>query len=368
MTKILVNFYPSTALSFPQDEILSMYNDTTKERHNLTIGAWVPSNASFILEDLNGADQINAITALLDEGYDEYYFVMTDLDPKSVSLTDELLSSADRTDLKIGIILLPPSEGGPSGNYDWNEWIDYFNSLKKHHKSFDGFTIDDFNWISTRNDTRFEYNMDFMEYSNLGDALKEKREGVKFLPTIYFEGKRTNTIIENYSDFIDGVLLVSGCYYDIVALEEQIQIFDTLFDNKPNRYIVYPTITHNYSRYNYNPPSDSQVISTLSIASNMTDGLIVWHDMDNSVIQEFLDNKNNTAYISTIEEFEKVMISEEKIEAKLNSLTETSQSKKDINCKNWHKRYIDAYDRWFGQGTKDGERGIFEMTKFLQIS
>jgi hypothetical protein len=210
--------------------------------------------------------------------------------------------------------------------------------------------------------------MDFMEYSNLGDALKEKREGVKFLPTIYFEGKRTNTIIENYSDFIDGVLLVSGCYYDIAALEEQIQIFDTLFDNKPNRYIVYPTITHNYSRYNYNPPSDSQVISTLSIASNMTDGLIVWHDMDNSVIQEFLDNKNNTAYISTIEEFEKVMISEEKIEAKLNSLTETSQSKKDINCKNWHKRYIDAYDRWFGQGTKDGERGIFEMTKFLQIS
>lgn len=117
------------------------------------MGAWVPSNASFILEDLKGADQINAITALLDEGYDEYYFVMTDLDPKSMSLTDELLSSADRTDLKIRIILLPPSEGGPSGNYDWNEWIDYFNSFKKHHKSFDGFTIDDFNWISTRNDT-----------------------------------------------------------------------------------------------------------------------------------------------------------------------------------------------------------------------
>lgn len=127
MTIILVTFYPSSS---PQDEILSMYNDTTKERHNLTMGAWVPSNASFILEDLKGADQINAITALLDEGYDEYYFVMTDLDPKSVSLTDELLSSADRTDLKIRIILLPPSEGGPSGNYDWNEWIDYFNSLK----------------------------------------------------------------------------------------------------------------------------------------------------------------------------------------------------------------------------------------------
>jgi ferritin len=100
----------------------------------------------------------------------------------------------------------------------------------------------------------------------------------------------------------------------------------------------------------------------------MTDGLIIWHDMDNPVIREFLDNKNNTAYISTIEEFEKVMIAEEKIEAKLNSLTETSQSKKDINCKNWHKRYVDAYDRRFDQGAKVGERGMYEMIEFLQIS
>lgn len=368
ITIILVTPYSSSALGIPQDDILTTFNDTTKEQQDLSMGAWMPSNASFIIEDLNGADQISAIALLLDKGYEEYYFVMTDLDPKSVSLTDKLLSSADTTDLKIRIILLPPSEGGPNGNYDWNRWIEYFNSLKKHHKSFDGFTIDDFNWISTRNDTRFEYNIDFMEYSNLREALKEKREGVKFLPTIYFEGKRTNIAVGNYSDLIDGVLLVSGCYYDISALEEQIHIFDTLFDNKPNRYIVYPTITHNYSRYNYNPPSDSQVISTLSIASNMADGLIVWHDMDNPVIQEFLDNKNNTDYVSTIEEFENVMVAEERIEAKLNSLTERSQSKKDINCKNWHDRYVDAYNRWFGQGAKDGEKWENEMMDFLQIS
>lgn len=372
-----VSFYSSPTLVSPQAKVLSMYNNnddnngtTIEKQDDITMGTWVPSNASFILEDLKGrANQTNAINMLLNEGYEEYYFVMTGLDPKSVRLTDQLLSSADKTDLKIRIILLPPSEGGPSGNYDWREWIDYFNSLAKHHKSFDGFTIDDFNWISTRNDTQFEYNIDFMEYSKLKEALKEKREDVKFFPTIYFEGKRVDIILDNYSDFIDGLLLVSGCYYDVAALEEQIHIFDEIFDNKPSRYIVYPTITHNYSRYNYNPPSDSQVASTLSIAHNMTDGLIVWHDVDNPVIREFLDNLNNSAYLSTIQEFEKVQIEQDKVEAKLNEITETSQTKKDVNCKNWHNRYIDAYDRWFGLEVRDrDERWKYEIIEYLRLS
>lgn len=366
---ILISFYFSPVLGSSQAKVLSMYNNTIREQDNITMGAWVPSNASFILEDLKGsANQTIAINALLNEGYEEYYFVMTGLDPKSVHLTDQLLSSADRTDLKIRIILLPPSEGGPSGNYNWKEWIDYFNSLAKHHKSFDGFTIDDFNWISTRNDTQFEYNIDFMEYSKLKEALKEKIEDVKFFPTIYFEGKMVDIILDNYSDFIDGLLLVSGCYYDVTALEEQIHVFDEIFDNKPSRYIVYPTITHNYSRYNYNPPSDSQVASTLSIAYDMTDGLIVWHDVDNPVIREFLGNMNNSAYLSTIQEFEEVQIEQDKVEAKLNEITETSQTKKDVNCKNWHKRYIDAYDRWFGLEDRDSERWKYEIIEYLRIS
>ena len=68
----------------------------------------------------------------------------------------------------------------------------YFNSLeKKYPKTFEGFTIDDFNWISTRNDTKFENNIDFMEYSKLIKALEDKDKDVKFYPTIYFEEKQT---------------------------------------------------------------------------------------------------------------------------------------------------------------------------------
>jgi hypothetical protein len=85
---------------------------------------------------------------------------MTDFkDPKIVSSTEALLKAADKTNLKIILILLPPSEGGPSGNYDWKGWINYFNSIKeKYPHSFSSFTIDDFNWISTRNDTRTLWN------------------------------------------------------------------------------------------------------------------------------------------------------------------------------------------------------------------
>ncbi|HEX5186824.1 MAG TPA: hypothetical protein VFV86_08035 [Nitrososphaeraceae archaeon] len=38
---------------------------------------------------------------------------------------------------------------------------------KKYPKSFVGFTIDNFNWLSTRDDTKYENNIDFMEYSKL---------------------------------------------------------------------------------------------------------------------------------------------------------------------------------------------------------
>lgn len=72
-------------------------------------------------------------------------------DPKSLKNTDRLLDNANKTNLNIIIILLPPSEGGPSTSYNWKGWIKYFNSLeKKYPKSFEGFTIDDFNWIITR--------------------------------------------------------------------------------------------------------------------------------------------------------------------------------------------------------------------------
>ena len=72
-----------------------------------------------------------------------------------------------------------------------------FNSLeKKYPKSFEGFTIDDFNWISTRSDTKFKNNVDFMEDTELSVELKHKSEDVKFYPTVYFEGTRTGLVVK----------------------------------------------------------------------------------------------------------------------------------------------------------------------------
>ena len=123
------------------------------------LGAWTPINNSLILQHLKGEEQQkNAIQTLLNQGFHEYYFSMNNFeDPEYTKLTEELLKSAQQTNLKIIIILLPPSEGNSNTNYDWKGWIKYFNSLeKKYPKSFEGFTIDDFNWKSTRDDTKFE--------------------------------------------------------------------------------------------------------------------------------------------------------------------------------------------------------------------
>jgi len=272
---------------------------------NKTVGVWGPiSNSSYTLEELRGINQSRAISDIITQGFDEYYFVMGNFkDPKSIDSTESLLQSAENldNDLKIIIILLPPSEGGPNGNYDWKGWIEYFNSLKQRHpNSFEGFTIDDFNWISTRNDTKFEYNIDFMEYSNLIDALQHKRKDVKFFPTVYFEGQKTDVVVNRFLNHVDGIIAVSGCYYNVSALEPQLQYFGELVDDKPIKYIVYPTITHNYSRQQYGPPSDQLVISTLSIASRMVDSIIVWHKIDSPVIQEYLKNIDNNTELSRL--------------------------------------------------------------------
>jgi hypothetical protein len=154
----------------------------------INIGAWVPLNNSFILQHLKGEEQKNAIKTLLNQGFQEYYFAMNNFeDAESTKLTEELLKSAEQTNLKIIIILRPPSEGNFDTNYDWRGWIKYFNSLeKKYPKSFEGFTIDDFNWISTKEDTKFKNNIDFMEYSKLIKALEDKDKDVKILSNNIF--------------------------------------------------------------------------------------------------------------------------------------------------------------------------------------
>jgi hypothetical protein len=215
--------------------------------------------------------------------------------------------------LKIVVILLPPSEGGPRSSYDWKGWINYFNDLKtRHPSSFSGFVIDDFNWISTRNDTKFWRNIDFMLYSNFADALKSKRSDVKFYPVIYFEGLRNDVVAKEYGKFIDTIVLVSASYYNVSRLERNLLEFKEMFPGKPTRYIVYPTITYNYTRQGYDPPSDRLVMATLSITTRLADGIIIWHKIDGHVVQDYLNYRENADYLDAIYAMEQLQIADEK--------------------------------------------------------
>jgi hypothetical protein len=282
-------------------------------KRKAVIGAWAPYQ--MLLEEIKSPQQQEkAMKALLEKGFVEYYFVMTDFkNSNAKERTEKLLTSADKTGLEILIILLPPSEGGPNGNYDWNGWIHYFNNLKGGHESLKGFTIDDFNWISTRNDTKFRRNVDYMTYSNFSDALDGKKEDVHFYPVIYFEGEKTQTVIKEYGRFIDGIIMASACYYNITNLKGDLQSFSKMFDNRPIRYVVYPTTTYNYTRYNYSPPSDQLIMATLSIATKGADGIILWTKIDSPVIENYLSEHDNPKYLSEISMLAKEQMRDEKI-------------------------------------------------------
>lgn len=327
---------------------------------NITVGLWTPMNNSFVLQHLKDGEQKKAIDVLLKKGYVEYYYVMNDFeDPKSVKITDKLLDNANKTNLKIIIILLPPSEGDSSTNYNWKGWIKYFNSLeKKYPISFEGFTIDDFNWISTRTDTKFKNNIDFMEDTELSVELKHKSEDVKFYPTVYFEGTKTGLVVKKYNNYIDGLVVASGCYYNVSILDKQLQIFSELF-NKPMRYVVYPTITYNYSKLDYSPPTDRLIMATLSIASNSSDGLVIWRDADNPVIQKHMENSHDKHYILDILNSKELQIGDENID----SINKSTVSENIHNtCSSWTKKYHDAYDKWIklseGEDNNDWKRKI----------
>ena len=93
----------------------NMNSVASRERttSNIPVGLWTPMNNSFVLQHLKDAEQKKAIDVLLKKGYGEYYYVMNNFeDPKSAKITDKLLDNANKTNLKIIIILLPPSEGG----------------------------------------------------------------------------------------------------------------------------------------------------------------------------------------------------------------------------------------------------------------
>jgi hypothetical protein len=345
-------------------------NNNVIDSDVVVLGAWTPINNSIGLEHLKGEEQKNAIHTLLNQGFHEYYFSMNNFeDFEILNKTEELLKSAEQTNLKIIVILLPPSEGDSNTNYDWKGWIKYFNSLKKKYpKSFEGFTIDDFNWISTREETKFKLNIDFMEYSKLIKALKNKDKDVKFYPTIYFEGKRTGKVANKYNDYIDGLIVASGCYYNVSLLKKEFTIFREIFE-KPIKYVVYPTITYNYSQQGYNPPTDRLIQATLSIASNSADGLIIWRDIDKPVIQEYLDNQDNKEYLSEISKINELQINDEKITtANLKKLSNLPDAEQYLNCQEWSNRYNKAYEKWndLSQQEKENDKWKKEILQIIR--
>jgi hypothetical protein len=337
----------------------------------ISIGAWVPLNKSLILQHLKGEVQKNAIKTLQNQGFHEYYFAMNNFeDTESTKLTEELLKSTEETNLKIIIILRPPSEGNSDTNYNWKGWIKYFNALeKKYPKSFEGFTIDDFNWISTKEDTKFENNLDFMEDSKLIKALEDKDKDVKFYPTIYFEGRKTDILDTKYDDFTDGFIVASGCYYNVSTLKKEFTIFREIFE-KSIRYVVYPTITYNYSRQGYNPPTDRLIQATLSIASDSADGLIIFRDTDKQVIQEYLVNQDKKKYLGKITKMKELQINDEKmmITANLKKLLNLQDAEQYLNCQKWSNRFNKAYDEWkdLSQQEKENDKWKKEILQIIK--
>ena len=81
---------------------------------------------------MDNAERKTAIATLLEQGFTVYYFALGNFESEtSRDITENILTAADGTGMKMIGILLPPSEAGSGGNYDWEGWVDYLNSLKE---------------------------------------------------------------------------------------------------------------------------------------------------------------------------------------------------------------------------------------------
>ncbi|MFL6327802.1 MAG: PDZ domain-containing protein [Nitrososphaeraceae archaeon] len=302
-------------------------------------GSWAPYQIP--LESIkNIAEQKNVINAILKQGYNEYYFPMIDFKSKATrSMTENLLQSANGTKLKIIIILLPPSEAGPKGNFNWNSWIEYLNFLKtKYPSSLDGFVIDDFNLFNNsvhankvkgnnhddshshsdahdknenKNKKAPKETVTFMLKSKLEEALQKRRKDLHFYPVLYFEGVKTNDVKRHFYNNTDGIILASTNYYNVTDLDHNLKVLSKVFNNKPIRYVVYTDRTSNF--IDSSPPSNRLVLSTLSIVneSGIVKGVIIWRNTNSPVIRDYLSNRNNTEYMSFVSMMGKLQLKDE---------------------------------------------------------
>jgi hypothetical protein len=298
--------------------------------NNMDFGAW--ASYQLPLELMDDTEHKTAIMTLLEQGFTVYYFTLGNFESEdSRTITENILSAADGTGMKMIGILLPPSEAGTGGNYDWEGWVDYLNSLKARHSSFDGFVIDDFNWYgpeiqgndekdddeegdggldddSTDNqdnnneeENDIKYNVNFMLESNLKEALEKKSKDLHFYPLIYIEGTKTNTVKNEFYNLTDGIVLASTDFYNITKLEHNLDVFGKVFSNnsKTIRYLIYTAPTSNFLLQGYYPPSDRLILATLSTAldsSAVDKGIVIWRNTGNPAVLDYLSNRDNSKY------------------------------------------------------------------------
>jgi hypothetical protein len=290
------------------------------------------------LETLQSYDERkSAITSLLKQGYNEYYFLISDYQSKDEqSKVEDLLNASDSSPLRMIAILLPPSEGGKNGNYNWHGWIEYLNSLKDKHPSLYGFVIDDFNLFSSssvdedkgkkqkdhQDDANLKETVDFMVESHLDKALQNKKKDLNFFPVLYFEGMDTNDVKRSFYNYSDGIILASKEYYNVSDLQHNLNVFSKVFYNKPIRYVIYTTPTTSFIEQGYSPPSDRLILATLSIANKAhgIDGIIAWRNTNNHVISDYMSNINNTQYLSFVSMMEDFQIKDENKSSEINGL------------------------------------------------
>jgi hypothetical protein len=352
-------------------------------------GAWTSNQ--FPLESLpNRNDKIMAIDLLLKQGYKEYYFVLADYKSESKrSQIASLLDAADNTTLKMIPILLPPSEGGENGNYDWEGWIKYLNLLKSSHPSLYGFVIDDFNWFSTsegkdkRDDglddkQKIQENIKFMIKSKLDRALQHKRNDLNFFPTVYFEGLDTNDVKKYFYDYSDGIVLASSNYYSVTDLWHNLDTFSKVFYKKPIKFVLYTAKTSNFAEQGYDPPSDRLILATLSIANKTKgiDEIVVWRNTNSHVIHDYLSNINDKQFLSFVSLMEKLQLKDETQSNVLDlssSILSSQKSKSENHEGDNSEAYLAALTPWLGVSVTDlspsisKEMGLSDHTKGILI-
>lgn len=319
--------------------------------NNLDFGAW--ASYQLPLELMDKTERRTAVQTLLEQGFTVYYFTLGNFESEnSRAITENILTAADGTGMKMIGILLPPSEAGTGGNYDWEGWVEYLNLLKERHASFDGFVMDDFNWYGPEiqvNDEKeddeedgggaedsghdnqdndkeeendIQYNVNFMLESNLKEALEKKRKDLHFYPLIYIEGTKTNTVKSEFYNLTDGIVLASADFYNITKLEHNLDVFGKVFSNnsKTIRYLIYTAPTSNFLLQGYYPPSDRLILATLSTAldSRAVDkGIVIWRNTGNPAILDYLSNQNNSRYLNFVSLMKDLQLKDENDTEKL---------------------------------------------------